>query len=560
MWTRLFHSHRTPKASYGRRSFRPSLEALEERALLSFLPAVNYPVGTGPQVTTSASFRGNGILDVAVPNASDGTVSVLLGNGDGTFQDEKDYSTGGSFPVCPVAGEFRTGSGIQDLVVTNLASNTLAILSGNGDGTFQSPVTISGFSGPAFATKGDFNGDGNLDLAVANQNSNTLSVLLGNGDDSFQSPVNYTVFDRPRYVVAADLRGIGVQDLVVSPFPDSSHHTDIMVLLGNGDGTFQAPVSYTVGDPSNIAVGSFRTGSGILDLAVVNRNLNTVSVLLGNGDGTYQAPTNYSIGNSGQFPAIDVGDFNQDGNLDLVATNQGGSTVSVLLGNGDGSFQPATQYDVGSAPGAVTAADFNGDGYPDLAVANFGSNSVSILLNDANWPGAGGFGSGVTSSTQRGQKHLSVALAEADSPLSHAAPISGAQAGFTGQLATDTLFTVHQKGSHDLNLEGRDVFTQDLALMPPLLNLGRDAVAGSLTTMPPSSPLTSPESGSAKVVDADSSSASLRSQWGAMGYGGSAQVESHSAAFHGATPASTLDQSTASLAARDAAFADLAAV
>ena len=156
-------------------------------------------------------------------------------------------------------------------------------------------------------------------------------------------------------------------------------------------------------------------------------------------------------------------------------------------------------------------------------------------------------------------------LAGGDAPASlpgraPAGATSHSVPGIPWRSALDTVFAAHQKDSHGLGQEGRDAITQDLVLIPPLLHLRRDAVAGSLTTMPPSSPLPSPESNSAKVVDADSSSASLRSEWGAMGYGGGAQVESHSAAFHSATPASAFDQPATSLSARDAAFADLPAV
>ena len=397
MFANLLHSwkpaHRRlcPRNSHGksiRRTFRPTLEALEEIALLSFLPAMSYPVGQGPQNTAIGSFRGDGTLDLAITNIDSGTVSVLLGNGDGTFQSAVNYPTGGSGSKGLAAGEFRTGSGIQDLVVTNSSSNTLALLQGNGDGTFQSPVQIAGgFQTPSLIDQAvDLDQDGNLDLLVVNQSGNTVSVLLSNGDGSFQAPVNYTVdssnFHNPREVNAADLRGMGVLDLVVTP----ASGNDIAVLLGNGGGTFQNPAYYTVGDPSNVTIGEFRTGSGILDVAVTNRFNNTVSVLLGNGDGTFQTPTSYAIGSSSLYPDVTVGDFDQDGNLDLVATNFGGNSVSVLLGNGDGTFRAPTSYTVGSQPDGVRAGDFDGDGYPDLAVINFGSNNVAILLNDGNWP------------------------------------------------------------------------------------------------------------------------------------------------------------------------------
>jgi hypothetical protein len=195
-----------------------------------------------------------------------------------------------------------------------------------------------------------------------------------------------------------------------------------MVLLGNGDGTFQPPVSFYAGDPSNLLLGQFRSGSGVIDVAVSNRFDNTVSVLLGNGDGTFQDPVRYSVGSSSFYPAISAEDFNQDGNLDLVATNFGGGTVSVLLGNGDGTFQAPTSYGVGSQPDQVMAADFNGDGFPDLAVNNFGSNSVSILLNDQIWgpaPQPSG-GRGSASPLPLGQGAAALIDADLSRPLSPA--------------------------------------------------------------------------------------------------------------------------------------------
>jgi hypothetical protein len=158
----------------------------------------------------------------------------------------------------------------------------------------------------------------------------------------------------------------------------------VSVLLGNGDGTFQAARNFAAGNrPWSVAVGDFN-GDGIPDLAVANSYSNNVSVLLGNGDGTFQAARNFA---AGSFPlSVAVGDLNGDGTLDLAVANSGGNNVSVLLGNGDGTFQAARNYAVGNGPLSVAVGDFNGDGAPDLAVANFFSNDVSILLNDNTWP------------------------------------------------------------------------------------------------------------------------------------------------------------------------------
>jgi hypothetical protein len=187
-----------------------------------------------------------------------------------------------------------------------------------------------------------------------------------------------------------DFNGDGHPDLVTANF----NTNNVSILLGNGDGTFQAVVNYAVGQsPRAVLVGDF-TGDGESDLAVANRASNSVSVLLNNGNGTFQAAVNYPTGNGPL--SLAAADFNQDGNLDLVTANWSSGTVSVLLGNGDGTFQARQDYpSLGSYPWSVAASDFNGDGYPDLVVANRNSNSVVVLINDTHWgpaprPGAHG--------------------------------------------------------------------------------------------------------------------------------------------------------------------------
>jgi len=197
---------------------------------------------------------------------------------------------------------------------------------------------------------GDFNRDGKLDVAVANPVTNTVSVFLGNGDGTFQSAVDYrtgtqpalsTQFCEPSSVGVGDFNGDGKTDLAVSNLNES----DISVLLGNGDGTFQSAVNYATGlSPAAIAVGDFNQ-DGKLDLAVANSGCGSpcgnISVLLGNGDGTFQSPVNYVTGN--QPGSVAVGDFNEDGKLDLVVANSSSGNISVLLGNGDGTFQAAVE-------------------------------------------------------------------------------------------------------------------------------------------------------------------------------------------------------------------------
>ena len=215
------------------------------------------------------------------------------------------------------------------------------MLLGNGDGTFAPQVTYAVGTDPNGIVAGDFNGDGRLDLAVTNYGDNTVSVLLGNGDGTFEprSPMRSGTIRGA--IVAGDFTGDGRTDLVVSDGDGTQ------ILLDNGDGTFQPASTFAPGISGSLVAADF-TGDGRLDLAVAGGGDNgTVSVLLGNGDGTFAPPVTYAVGTDPI--GIVAGDFNGDGRLDLAVANQGqilGSSggVSVLLGNGDGTFAPPVTY------------------------------------------------------------------------------------------------------------------------------------------------------------------------------------------------------------------------
>ncbi len=344
-----------------------------------------YTVGTGPISIAVGDFNLDGRLDVVVVNSGDNNVSVLLGNGEGTFQPAVDYPVG-SYPKSVAVGDFN-GDGKPDLVVANSVNNNVDVLLGNGDGTFQPAVNYTVGTFPVSVAVADFNGDGKLDLVVANVDSNNVSVLLGNGDGTFQTPaVNYAAGTGPESVAVGDFNGDGKPDLAVANFSSGN----VSVLLGKGDGTFQAAVNYAAGtNPFSVAVGDFN-GDGKPDLAVANFGSGNVSVLLGKGDGTFQAAVNYAAGTNNNPYSVAVGDLDGDGELDLAVANSNSNFVSVLLGNGDGTFQAAANYLVGGGPESVATGDFNGDGRMDLAVANFVSNNVSILLQPTPPPPPGG--------------------------------------------------------------------------------------------------------------------------------------------------------------------------
>ena len=336
-------------------------------------PATASPAVNGSPHFVTGDFDHDGKIDLAVPNGSGSTVSVLLGNGDGTFQAPVIYSTDTNGNAYALAvGDFNA-DGNPDLVVTNIGtgSATISVLLGNGDRTFQLQVPYVVGNHPSAVVVGDFNGDGDADVAVANRDDNTLSVLLGNGDGTFQAQMTYAVGNSPTALVAADLNGDGNLDLVAANGSDNA----LSVLLGNGDGTFQAQATYAVGNSPAALVAADLNGDGNLDLVAANESDNALSVLLGNGDGTFQAQAAYAVGNSPG--ALATADLNSDGNPDLVATNEGDNTVSVLLGHGDGTFQPATAFSVGAGAAGLATGDFNGDGLADV---------VSVGNTSGRWP------------------------------------------------------------------------------------------------------------------------------------------------------------------------------
>jgi hypothetical protein len=238
--------------------------------------------------------------------------------------------------------------------------------------SFLPPIHYATGLNPTSVASGDFTNNGLLDLVVVNggdtgfNTDDSISLLLGNGNGTFQAAKSFSATN-PYAVAVGDFNGDGNLDLVVTNWEElfSGTHGTVTIYLGNGDGTFLPGESFDVGKgPSSVAVGDF-TGNGILDLAVTNQNNNSVSILLGNGDGTFEPAVEYGVGTEPED--VVVTDLNHDGNQDLVVADTYSGTVSVLLGNGDGTFQPRQAYNAGPNPLSLAVGDFNGDGQQDLA-------------------------------------------------------------------------------------------------------------------------------------------------------------------------------------------------
>jgi hypothetical protein len=372
------------------RSARPSrpllLESLADRIVPSFAAPLTLGVGSGPASVAVGDFNGDGARDLVVANRDSNTVSVLLGNGHGSFQAAVNYAVG-TLPHSVAVGDFNR-DGITDIAVACaggwFSPGSVSVLLGNRGGTFQAARNFA-TSGSTAVAVGDFNRDGILDIVVGNASNLDVGVLLGNGDGSFRTAGHYAQMGRPLSVAVGDFNRDGILDIAVANSAMLGGSPGLSVMLGNGDGSFRPAGSYYVGgSPVSVAVGDFN-GDGVADLAVATSSQfggsDGVSVLLSNGNGTFQARRF----NAGNYPnAVAVGDFNGDGRLDLAVA---GTTMSVLLGNGDGSFQAPQNVNAGDYPSAMAVGDFNGDGLADLAVAN-GTTNVSILLNDGAWAAA----------------------------------------------------------------------------------------------------------------------------------------------------------------------------
>ncbi|MFC1609320.1 FG-GAP-like repeat-containing protein [Myxococcota bacterium] len=296
----------------------------------AFLPETAYAAGPGARNTTAADFNGDHIIDLAVANATSGTVSILTGNG-------------------------------------------------TGDGTFATATDFAAGAGPWSLAATDLNGDDLIDLIVVDRVSAAISILLGAGDGTFPSLLQYPAGDDPTALVIGDFDADAAVDVVVT----DSGADSVLVLLGNGDGTFADAAAFVTGvDPASVVARDFDADSA-LDLAVVNAATDDVSILFGDGDGSFVPTSEYPVQ---QRPAdLAAADFNLDGIADLAVTNSDSGSVSVLLGLGqvgvgDGTFAPALHVPVGPAPVGIIAAEINGDGFSDLVVCNRDTNAVSVML------------------------------------------------------------------------------------------------------------------------------------------------------------------------------------
>ncbi len=364
----------TPKQFYGIQGFR------------------NPPVDD----VATGDLNGDGIPDIVSVGGLDGgsfVIGVLLGNGDGTFQPGIYYPLDNVAPVAVALGDFNRDGHVDVAVLLNGAPGSVAIYFGNGTGALGKPSLHQvGNQGATFFNNlvaADLNGDHKLDLVATNNADSTVSVLLGKGDGTFEPAVAYSTGTASmnqtgaNWVAIADLNNDGKPDLVVAC--DGNNQT-LSVLLGNGDGTFQAPAMRFLPGASSVAIANLTGDKKKLDLVVADYNDSTTWVLPGNGDGTFQPGQAYAT--TPQDQGLAVADLNRDGKLDFVVSDNQSELVTVALGNGDGTFRASANYGLTYASQilAIAAADFNGDGNLDIVEAGGSpaNNAVSVMLGSAH--------------------------------------------------------------------------------------------------------------------------------------------------------------------------------
>jgi len=339
-------------------------------------PFLSESVEFGPYSVFCADLDGDLDIDLAVANENGNSVSIFKNNGNGTLQIKVDYKTGArprSVYCADLDGDLDL-----DLAVANLWGDSVSILMNNGDGTFQTKVDYSAGDAPNSVFCGDLDGDLDLDLAVANYLSGKVTILENNGYGAFQIKADYETLGGPYSVFCADLDGDSDLDLAVGSW------TRIHVFKNAGNGTFEDRTDYVVGSFVQSVFCADLDGDSDLDLAAANEYYddNRVSILMNNGDGTFQAQVDYETGDDPY--CVFCADLDGDLDLDLATANLRSDSVSVLINNGDGTFQTKVDYAVGDCPTSVFCADLDGDSDFDLAVTNLCSDNISILMNNGD--------------------------------------------------------------------------------------------------------------------------------------------------------------------------------
>lgn len=348
-------------------------------------PAQNIAVGTQPSGMAAGDFDSDGDIDLATTVDNPDRIVVLLNNGNGTYSlGPSTFLPNASSPQDLIAANFDGKGGIDLAVAVRDPQGSVLILRNMGGAIFTITSTVIVGERPRGLSAADMDNDGDIDIAVANRNSDDVSVLTNNGVGGFTAATFFAGAE-PRATAFSDFNGDGVLDLAVTISDDR-----LIATFTNNGGTFVAAATYSVGPfvrPDGITSADL-DGDGDLDvIAAVDDqtfNINQAAVLINTGNG-FSGPFHYDTGGMGTNK-IAAADFDCDGLIDLVTTNQDSNTISLLRNLGGAVFAANMQISTGTRPGEIVATDMDGDGDADFAVANRDSNNVSVFRNQSCTP------------------------------------------------------------------------------------------------------------------------------------------------------------------------------
>jgi hypothetical protein len=354
-----------------------------------FTPTASIHVGKAPQSIVTGDFNGDALLDLATVNSTSDDVTILLGNGNGTFQAPVSFGIG-KIPMSVATADVN-GDARLDLVVAISGSDHIVVLKGKGDGFFDRIGSYPSGKGTTFLSLADLNQDDKPDVVAVNSGRFgyyppfSLSVLFNEGDGKFTEPVTYETEGRngmfPTGVLAQDITGDGLADLAVTWSQPSwrSPNGMISLLVNSGQGKFSLKQELYPGYTLSAIAGGDVDGNGYLDLVTTSLYLDSVIVLFQDDQGDFQKLNPIHVGFSPV--AVALGDLDGDDRLDVVTTNRDSNSVSVLVQRKNGSFRKAGHFGVGGTPSSLVIEDFDRDGLPDLVTADSNSNAVSVLLS-----------------------------------------------------------------------------------------------------------------------------------------------------------------------------------